>query len=394
MDSNEIVLSVVLGLFLFAFALPIAGYHDFIMEDLKGSLNMVSISVSLRCILACFSAPFWGAISDHFGKKMVLLVSLFWNALASFLSCLSSSLVPLMLSRIILGLFSGFVPVIFAFLIDTSPTHNLEAKIGVASSIAGFSVFLGILIGGVASSSIGNSSPFLIAGICNVLSIFLVVFLVHEESNVLEYGHQMKRKSGRNFRNVFNELRKLWMQSTLLKPLRSRLFQEIALNTISCTIFELARTQMSFSAQERGFLFAFFGMIIMVCQAYLKNIIGLFQSPEYTMIIGLCTTAIFSSLIPVYPSVMLFILTCTLQQLSSSVLAPTSTIILSKSTPSEYHGSLMGLLESLVNVGGTFGPLLTGYFLPINIWMPFLSCSLLLGLSCILLLPGQSKQQY
>jgi len=51
MDSNEIVLSVVLGLFLFAFALPIAGYHDFIMEDLKGSLNMVSISVSLRCIL-------------------------------------------------------------------------------------------------------------------------------------------------------------------------------------------------------------------------------------------------------------------------------------------------------------------------------------------------------
>ena len=72
-DNNVIFrLYACIILSMLSFALPIASFTDYAVDDLMISLQTSAIANALRSLIALFAAPLWGTFSDRIGRKKVM----------------------------------------------------------------------------------------------------------------------------------------------------------------------------------------------------------------------------------------------------------------------------------------------------------------------------------
>jgi len=147
-------------------------------------------------------------------------------------------------------------------------------------------------------------------------------------------------------------------------------------------LFEFTRTTLRLSQLERGLVMMYLGFVATALQGFMASLIKTFRDSEQAMWVCFLGTALFTTLVPLFPAFVPFVVVTTLQQVSGAVLGPASSSVLSRYTPSSEQGSLMGVTESLVNLGGIVGPLIAGYVLPVSHYLPFVISSVGLLLSC------------
>jgi EmrB/QacA subfamily drug resistance transporter len=90
-----------------------------------------------------------GRLGDMYGKEHVLLITLVLLALGTLVSALSSSLLPMIVGRIIQGAGGGVFPLAFGIVRDEFPPDRVAGSIGIVSSILGVGGGIGIVIGGL-----------------------------------------------------------------------------------------------------------------------------------------------------------------------------------------------------------------------------------------------------
>ncbi|MDE0091945.1 MAG: MFS transporter, partial [Oligoflexia bacterium] len=132
--------------------------RDFGAEGLK-----IGLLISCYSFVQFLFAPFWGRLSDAFGRKSVILIGLFGSSLAHLLFAFSNDFNDIFVSRLLAGFFGGNVVIATAYIADISSQINRSkslALIGMAFG-AGFTIgpllgFLFILLG----SHFGATPPF------------------------------------------------------------------------------------------------------------------------------------------------------------------------------------------------------------------------------------------
>ncbi|MEM9026532.1 MAG: MFS transporter, partial [Verrucomicrobiota bacterium] len=148
---------------------------------------------SIYAFLQFFSSPIWGALSDRFGRRPIMIITVGGWALSHLLWIFSARFEMLLVARVFSGLMAGNVGVATAIVADiTSPEQRSKsmALIGVA---LGLGFIIGPAIGGLtagwslgpgtAGSWIGInpfSAPALIACICSSLSFLWIVLKLPE----------------------------------------------------------------------------------------------------------------------------------------------------------------------------------------------------------------------
>ncbi len=149
------------------------------IHDLGGTPLEVGLVFSVFAGISIFSNTFWGAISDHFGKRKVFIVGGMVAIVPIFLlMAVQKDRLGLILLRGSTALFKGaVVPAAWALVADLSPPDRVGANLGLFSSIetAGFAV--GPVIGGLVADLVGFPSLWLfVAGNCLVgATVFFVV---------------------------------------------------------------------------------------------------------------------------------------------------------------------------------------------------------------------------
>ena len=132
--------------------------RDFGAESLK-----IGLLISCYSMVQFLVAPFWGRLSDAFGRKSVILIGLFGSSLAHLLFSFSTDFNDIFISRLLAGFFGGNVIIATAYIADITSQLNRSkslALIGMAFG-AGFTIgpllgFLFILLG----SKLGIDPPF------------------------------------------------------------------------------------------------------------------------------------------------------------------------------------------------------------------------------------------
>ena len=89
-----------------------------------------------------------GAISDRFGRKIILISSLFGSAIGYYLFGFGGALWILFLGRIIEGLTGGEISAILAYFADLTPIESRTKYFGWISATVGIGTAAGPLIGG------------------------------------------------------------------------------------------------------------------------------------------------------------------------------------------------------------------------------------------------------
>lgn len=164
----------------------------------------IGITTALYAIMQFVFAPVLGALSDHVGRRPVLLVSLAGAVLNYVVMAFAPQLWLLLLGRAIAGLTSANVSVATAYITDVSADGERARRFGVLNAMFGIGFIVGPVIGGV----LGDHAlrlPFIAAALLNAGNLLLAWFTVPESRRPT----QQKRKFA-----ALNPLRSLrWMVS-------------------------------------------------------------------------------------------------------------------------------------------------------------------------------------
>ena len=114
---------------------------------------MVRSAVGFLRLAQFFSAPLLGAISDRFGRRSVLLISIFGLGLNFFITAISPWLWLLLESRLIGGASGASYTIAGAYIADVTTPENRNRSFGLMGAVFGLGFICGPMIGGLLAAN-------------------------------------------------------------------------------------------------------------------------------------------------------------------------------------------------------------------------------------------------
>lgn len=187
-------LYAVIFLGFFGYALTITLFIPMVMAK-HGDLLAASTSTSVRALLSglllamyplgqFFGSPIIGSLSDHFGRKKTLIVSLVFCTLGfiSMALCIQfNHVILLLLSALFTGLCESNMAISQSIIADrATDTAHKTKLIGYAYSACSLGYIVGPLVGGGIGGSLGYSAPFAVTAIAILGLIGWVAYGLHD----------------------------------------------------------------------------------------------------------------------------------------------------------------------------------------------------------------------
>lgn len=166
--------------------------------------------VALYALMQFVASPLLGGLSDRFGRRPILLSSLFGAALDYLFMAFAPTLTLLFCGRIISGLTGASMTVANSYMADISDDTNRSSNFGLIGAAFGLGFVLGPVLGGLLSH-INPAAPFIGAAVLNLLNFIFGYFILPES---LDKAH--RRKIDLKKMNPFSSLNKILNEKHLL----------------------------------------------------------------------------------------------------------------------------------------------------------------------------------
>jgi DHA1 family tetracycline resistance protein-like MFS transporter len=167
---NAIGMTIVFPLFPFLLGLYVPA------KDIAFTMSAL---VSVFAVCTFFAAPVFGALSDRYGRKPILLLSLLGSAVGYVLLGAGGALWILFLGRIIDGITAGNQSALFAYITDSTEPHERGKWFGYLGGAIGLGFMIGPAIGGLLGAS-SVTLPFFITAAITLFSMLGISILLPE----------------------------------------------------------------------------------------------------------------------------------------------------------------------------------------------------------------------
>jgi multidrug resistance protein len=306
--------------------------------------------------------PILGKLSDRFGRRPVLMVSIAGTAVGFALMGLANALPLLFVARILAGITGGNISIPQAYIADVTAPEQRSRAMGLIGAAFGLGFTFGPLIGGV-MSRISYSAPFFFAAGLAVANAVLVYLILPES---LSHEHRVKPHEDAPVAEVFRHGRG-WMFAIVV----ATYFFLIAGFAIMTTLFALfTEKRFGYDARANGYLFGFIGILTVVVQGGLiGRLVKIFG--EVTLArVGLLLTAASLALLPVSSNLTILLVACAGLSFGSGFASPPLSGLASQMIDRSWQGRALGVMQSAGSAGRLLGPLLGGWLLMLDLKKP------------------------
>ena len=372
----------------------------FYVASFGSSAFLVTSLFAIFSFCSFLSTPLLGALSDKYGRRPVLIASIFSTSLGWFVFAGAFHTIFLFVGRIIDGIAAGNFSTAQSYLIDIAKnpkekTHN----IGLISAAFGLGFILGPMLGGFLSP-VSPSFPFWFVGFLAFGNGALAVFLL-EESNPKVLANNKKIKFAlKDFINK-ETLKDFNPFLPILRAIKNKPFFK---NFSVWFLFNLASVSMQsilalyvasifgYGSVAVGILMAMIGIIIVLNQAIFLKKFWLKYFSEKNLEFWLLLFLAVGFLLMVVPSLPWFIAGMVFITFAQAVLRTIITTNISNKSQTDNQGELMGVLSSLGAVASIIGPLIAGAMFEIRVSFPFFLSASYGFLAFLILLSMYSKK--
>jgi MFS family permease len=330
------------------------------LSDFENGLLFASFSVC-----QFFATPIIGRLSDKYGRRPLLIMSILGTAGSFFMMAFAPSAIFLLFARMLDGLTAGNIPVAFAVISDSTKPEDRAKAFGYISSAFNFGFVFGPAIAAL-TVNWNPAIPFIIAGVITVLAALLTIFYLPETNT-----HMGEVKGGKlfDFKHMFHAL----FKSDLSTVFASTLLFSMAFACALIYGFQpFTMNILHLSDSYNAYLFTLFGIIGLVSQTFLVARISKRLGIKQAFTRALLLSAIAFLIMFISRSVPVFILGCIVLALANSVVQTLFPTIISMEADAKSQGSIMGLNTSYQSVGMIVGPILGGVVATRYISAPFI----------------------
>lgn len=374
----------------FGLILPLLPYYA---ESYGATAGVVGLLVASYAAAQLLGAPLLGRLSDRFGRRPILLVSVFGTFIGFLLLALAEPIGRgmatlfsvaqanlfivgvLFLSRILDGLTGGNISVAQAYIADVTDESNRARGLGLIGAAFGLGFIIGPAVGG-ALSQFGYSVPAYAAAAIALLNLLQIFFLLPESLST-----EQRETIAQRPRPPFT-LKALWqaLQRPKVGPLlHVRLFFGLAFATFQ-TVFALFAQAIGIEARTTGFILAYVGILSVITQGGLIGLLtrrfrenALLISALWIMggaLLGWAFTRNLTTLL-----ILLLPLA-----ISGGILNTVIQSAISKSVSREEVGGILGLAASLEAITRVIAPTVGGFLIQsVGVWAPGVFTALLMA---------------
>lgn len=346
----------------FGIVLPLLPFYavEFGAEDWMVGPLVASFSVA-----QLLAAPFWGKISDSYGRRPLILAGLLFSAVSYVLFGLATTVTVLFVSRLVQGASGGTIAVAQAYVADTTAPERRAQVLGWLSAATGAAFMIGPAIGSWAYQWGGHTAPgFVAAGLCLVNLGFGLAYLP-EPSDLRPSAAGLPPRSAAARRERRSSLAVPTLREVMREAFREPLARMIGIYFLGIGAFASITAIFPLFLDHRfgidettvGYVFVYIGGVsVLVRGITVGPLVKRFGESQVSRVGATLLTAGLGIgvLANDYP---LLAVTLTLIAAGTGTLFPPLAALISRSTAPEVQGSTLGLNQFFGGVARVIGPL-------------------------------------
>ncbi len=226
-------------------------------------------------------SPIIGGLSDKFGRRPVILASLFGFFLDYLILVYAPTVAWLFVGRILAGITGASFTTATAYIADISNNENRSKNFGMVGAAFGLGFIVGPPIGGLLGD-LGTRVPFMFAAGLSLINALYGYFILPES---LSKDH--RRDFDWKRANPVGSLKNLGRYPALLGLVGALFCLQIAGQTHPSTWAYFTMKEFNWDLKQVGYSLAFVGLMVAIVQGGLNRIINPKIGDRNSVIIGL-----------------------------------------------------------------------------------------------------------
>ncbi|KUG05871.1 TCR/Tet family MFS transporter [Solirubrum puertoriconensis] len=336
-----------------------------VLPDLIRQLTGGSISEAAQyggwlvfafAVMQFLFSPVLGNLSDRYGRRPVLLISLFGFGLDYILLAFAPTMAWLFVGRLIAGITGASMTTATAYIADVSPPEDRAQNFGMVGAAFGLGFIIGPVIGGVLGE-LGPRVPFLAAAGLTFLN-WLYGYLVLPESLKPENRRPFELRRA----NPIGSLRQLQRYPVVLGLVGSLVFIYIAAHATQSTWSYYTMEKFGWNKAWVGYSLGVVGLMVALVQGVLIRYINPRLGAARSIYLGMALYAVGFALFA-FATEGWMMFAFLVPYCLGGIAGPALQGLISSQVPANEQGELQGGLTSLVSVTSIIGPpLMTNLF--------------------------------
>lgn len=307
--------------------------------------------IAAYALLQFLFAPIMGRLSDKYGRRPVLLLSLFGTGVDYIFMALAPTLPLLFAGRFISGITGASYTVATAYIADISDDSNRAKNFGLIGAGFGVGFILGPALGGLVASH-GLAAPFLVSAGLNLLNFLFGFFAVPES-----LSPELRRDFNLRDLNPFKSLLVLSGMSSIALLVVAHVMIQLAGQTHPSMWAIYTESRYGWGPKEIGFSLGMVGVLHIVSQGVFTGVfvkwLGENRVAKWGMLGEAFTFAAFGL---AASGTMVYIILAISSIFGAS--QPVLQSLISKDISSDKQGELQGALMSLMSLTAVINPLI------------------------------------
>lgn len=294
-------------------------------------------------------APILGNLSDRYGRRPVLLFSLFGFGIDYILIAVAPTIGWLFVGRIIAGITGASFTTATAYIADISAPAERAKNFGMIGAAFGLGFIIGPVIGGLLGS-MGSRVPFIAAAVLSLLNWLYGYFVLPES---------LDKANRRSFTwkraNPIGSLMHLRKYPALSGLIISLMLIYIAVHSVQSTWAFFNMEKFKWDERMVGISLGVVGLLVGLVQGGLIRIVNPRLGNEKSIYIGLAFYSL-GLVLFAFASQSWMMFAFLIPYCLGGICGPALQAVISNHVPSNEQGELQGALTSLMSVTTIIGP--------------------------------------
>jgi len=352
---------IMLGMFIdqLGGALIFPFFGLYITSKYAVGMTEVGIMFSIMAVSGLVGSLMGGALTDKFGRKIMILFGLVISAVSTLMLAFAPSLEFIYLASLIVGLFGNMAgPAHQAMVADVLPEDKRIDGFGILRVIANLAVAIGPAIGGFLAAR-SYTMLFIIDVILSSITAVIILAFVPETKPQAAPREDSQPHQEESLGQTLAGYIKVTRDRIYMVYVLASIFMVLAYMQMNITLPVFLRDVHGLPDSRYGLLLSMNASMVVLFQFWITRRIKKF-APMKIMAWGMVIYAVGFSMYGYVSAFWLFIVAMVIITIAEMLVSPTGQAVVAKLSPADMRGRYMAVFGFSWTIPNAIGPLLAG----------------------------------